>query len=148
MSEYFYLSTNYCSPTCPWLCLCYVLRFRFLWKYKSKFNPSPHSCPFHTLIIKNSHSLIVTQFCWDRSFFNTIRQIRHLLRVAFTTWKSFLHDLSESCPEMKEPMRMPKKKTEEVNGFFHWSSHTRSHWKHTHKQYLSQIHTRTLLRKL
>lgn len=45
--------------------------------------------------------------------------------------ESFVHNLSDSCPEMKEPVRTPQKKREEVSGFFHLLSHTRSHCKHT-----------------
>lgn len=39
------------------------------------------------------------------------------------------HYLSESCPEMKEPMRTPTKKREVVSGAFQSSSHTRFHCK-------------------
>lgn len=39
---------------------------------------------------------------------------------------SFPQYLSESCPAKKEPHRMPTKKMVVVNGFFHWSLHTRS----------------------
>lgn len=39
------------------------------------------------------------------------------------------HYLSESCPEMKEPMRTPTKNREVVSGTFQSSSHTRFHCK-------------------
>lgn len=37
--------------------------------------------------------------------------------------------LSESCPEMKEPMRTPTKNREVVSGAFQSSSHTKFHCK-------------------
>lgn len=57
----------------------------------------------------------------------TTRQLRHQV-CPWAEWEQWRY-LSESCPEMKEPMRTPTKKREVVSGAFQSSSHTRFHCK-------------------